>query len=394
MTQPARLVLKPTRQRSVLRLHPWIFSGAVARTDGDPQPGDSVLVCADDGTALGWAAYSPQSQIRARMWTYSADEPFTGDMIAQRVLAAHARRAGLWKQTNSARIVFSEADGLPGLIADQYGETVVMQLTTVGVERWRNEIVHSLAALPGVVSVFERSDADIREREGLGPQVGLVSGPLPPPEVITTEHQWRFSVDVHGGHKTGFYLDQRHARSMIGELAAGRSMLNVFSYTGAFSVIAAASGATNITNIDSSAPALATAGRNAILNSVDVGELLDADAFTALRGLRDRAKNYDLIVLDPPKFAATERQIDKATRAYKDLNLLALKLLNPGGLLLTFSCSGAMTMDLFQKVIAGAALDAKRQASIIDRLHQPEDHPVPLPFPEAEYLKGLLVRVD
>ncbi|MFZ2441234.1 MAG: class I SAM-dependent methyltransferase, partial [Ilumatobacteraceae bacterium] len=204
----------------------------------------------------------------------------------------------------------------------------------------------------------------------------------------------RFAVDVAGGHKTGFYLDQRDGRAAVAAVTAGRRVLNVFSYTGAFSVIAAACGASSLLSIDSSGPALAVAARNASLNDVDVGELMEADAFTALRGLRDRAQQYDLILLDPPKLANTERQLDKATRAYKDLNLLAVKLLAPGGVLLTWSCSGAMSMDLFQKVVAGAALDAKRDVRIIGRLHQPSDHPVPLAFPEAEYLKGLVLQAD
>jgi 23S rRNA (cytosine1962-C5)-methyltransferase len=245
-----------------------------------------------------------------------------------------------------------------------------------------------------VRTVFERSDADVRAREGLESRVGLLRGDAPRTDLVANERGWQYAVDVDGGHKTGFYLDQRNARRALEHLAADRSVLNVFSYTGAFSVIAAACGATSITSIDSSGPALATARRNAELNAVDIGELVEADAFTALRGLRDRARQYDLIILDPPKLANTEGQLDKASRAYKDLNLLATKLLSPGGTLLTFSCSGAMSMDLFQKVVAGAALDAKRTVRIVDRLHQAGDHPVPLAFPEAEYLKGLVLQAD
>jgi len=394
-TSSGTLWLRPNRERSLLRRHPWVFSGAVAKVDGSPAPGATVVVKASDGTSLGLAAYSPASQIRARMWTFDTDERVDDTFVAARVASSAARRdALLGSGTDSARLVFSEADGVPGLIADRYGDTVVCQLTTAGADAWRDQLGDALAALPGVARVYERSDADVREREDLPVRVGLLRGPSADHELVAHEHGFRFAVDVEGGHKTGFYLDQRLARSAVAELAGGRRVLNVFSYTGAFSVIAAARGAATVTSIDSSGPALATAARNGELNGVDVGELMEADAFTALRGLRDRAKQYDLICLDPPKLANTEGQLDKATRAYKDLNLLAVKLLAPGGTLLTWSCSGAMTMELFQKVVAGAALDAKRTVRIVGRLHQPSDHPVPLSFPEAEYLKGLVLRAD
>jgi 23S rRNA (cytosine1962-C5)-methyltransferase len=395
------LWLHPARERSLARRHPWIFSGGVARIDGSPGAGDTVLVRAADGTELGWAAYSPASQIRARMWTFAGDERVTAEFVTQRVVAAAARRSGLLTggTTDSARLVFSEADGVPGLIADRYGDTVVCQLTTAGADAWREVLADALASLPGVACVYERSDAEVREREGLPPRVGLLRGASPSADLVAHETGFRFAVDVEGGHKTGFYLDQRDGRAAVAQWAAGRRVLNVFSYTGAFSVIAASRGAAAITSIDSSGPALVVAARNASLNGVDIGELMEADAFTALRGLRDRAQQYDLILLDPPKLANTERQVEKASRAYKDLNLLAVKLLAPGGVLLTWSCSGAMSMDLFQKVVAGAALDARRpgferEVRIIGRLHQPSDHPVPLAFPEAEYLKGLVLQAE
>ncbi len=373
-----------------------MFSGGVARVDGNPGSGDTVLVRAADGAELGWAAYSPSSQIRARMWSFEPGVPITPAFVTERVHAAAARRATLLGpgRTDSARLVFSEADGLPGLVADRYGRTIVCQLTTAGAAAWREAQAEPLFALPGVACVYERSDADVREREGLGPRVGLLRGVAPARDLVANEAGFRFAVEVEGGHKTGFYLDQRDGRDAVAQWSPGRRVLNVFSYTGAFSVIAAARGASSLLSIDSSGPALEVAARNALLNSVDVGELMEADAFTALRGLRDRARQYDLILLDPPKLANTERQLDKATRAYKDLNLSAVKLLAPGGVLMTWSCSGAMSMDLFQKVVAGAALDAKRQVSIIGRLHQPSDHPVPLPFPEAEYLKGLVLQAE
>lgn len=395
-TSPATIWLQPTRERSLARRHPWVFSGGVARVEGGPGSGQTVLVRAADGTELGWAAYSPASQIRARMWSFQPEVPITPAFVTERVHAAVARRASLLGsgRTDSARLVFSEADGVPGLIADQYGDIIVCQLTTAGAEAWRDVLADALFALPGVVCVYERSDADVREREGLGARVGLLRGSAPSPALVANESGFRFAVAVEGGHKTGFYLDQRDGRDAVAQWASGRRVLNVFSYTGAFSVIAAARGASSLLSIDSSGPALEVAARNAVLNDVDIGELSETDAFTGLRGLRDRARQYDLILLDPPKLANTERQLDKATRAYKDLNLSAVKLLAPGGVLMTWSCSGAMSMDLFQKVVAGAALDAKRQVSIIGRLHQPSDHPVPLPFPEAEYLKGLVLQAE
>lgn len=372
-----------------------MFSGAVDRVDGSPQPGDTVLVRSSDGTALGWAAYSPDSQIRARMWTFDPDDRVDDAFVAARVVGAAARRDALLAgDTDSARLVFSEADGVPGLVADRYGDTVVCQFTTAGADAWRDVLADAVASLPGVQCVYERSDADVRAREGLGERTGLLRGAEPSPDLVANESGFRFGVDVADGHKTGFYLDQRDARDAIARVASGRRVLNAFAYTGAFSVIAAARGAAEVTSIDSSGPALATAARNGQLNAVDVGELMEADVFTALRGLRDRAKQYDLICLDPPKLANSDKQIDKATRAYKDLNLLAVKLLAPGGLLMTWSCSGAMTMELFQKVVAGAALDAKRTVRIVGRMHQPSDHPVPLAFPEAEYLKGLVLQAD
>jgi len=387
----ASIRLRPDRHRSLLRHHPWVFSGAIDRVDGDPQPGANVLVTAHDGTELGWAAYSPESQIRARMWTFEPGQQVGPQLVTDRVTAAATRRDHLLAagDTDSARLVFSEADGVPGLVADRYGDTVVCQLTTAGAEAWREVLADALAALPGVRCVHERSDAEVRSREGLAPRVGTLRGDAPSPDLVAHERGLRFFVDAEGGHKTGFYLDQRDARAAIAGAAAGQRVLNICSYTGAFSIISASAGAASVTSIDSSGPALEGARRNAELNDVDLGEVIEGDAFTVLRGLRDRARQFDLVLLDPPKLANNDRQLDKASRAYKDLNLLATKLLAPGGTLMTWSCSGAMGMDLFQKVVAGAALDARRALHVVGRFHQPSDHPVPLAFPEAEYLKGL-----
>jgi 23S rRNA (cytosine1962-C5)-methyltransferase len=391
---PPSITLRPGRERSVARHHPWIFSGSIASVEGDPGPGETVLVRDANRAPLGWASYHEASNLRARLWTTDPDQRVDAGFVAARVQAAAARRDHLVRGTDALRLVFSEADGVPGVVADRYADTVVVQLTTAGADRWRPVIVETLAALPGVARVHERSDADARRREGLEERTGTVHGAETPSEIIVTEGPWRFAVDVTAGHKTGFYLDQRPARVALAALSPGRSVLNAFGYTGAFTVVAAASGATSVTTIDSSAPALALARRNAELNGVAAGELVQADAFAELRRLRDRRASFDLIILDPPKLAHTPAQLDKASRAYKDLNLLAAKLLKPGGILMTFSCSGAMTAELFRKVVAGAALDAGRELRVVDRLGQPADHPVPLHFPEAEYLTGLVLVAD
>lgn len=388
------LVLRPGREKSLRRQHPWIFSGGVARVDGSPSPGETVRVTSSSGEVLGRASYAPASQLRARMWTFDSDTAVDDAFVVARVLAAAARREHLASITDATRLVFSEADGVPGVIADRFGDTIVLQLGSAGADRWRDVVADALFSLPGVRCVYERSDIDARERENLAQRSGLLRGEAPEPETIITERGHRFSVGIAEGQKTGFYLDQRHARAMVAEVASGRTVLNAFSYTGAFSVIAAAHGATAVTTLDSSAPALAGARRNAELNGVDPGEHIVGDAFAELRTLRDKAKSYDLIMLDPPKLAQTEAQVSRATRAYKDLNLLAAKLLAPGGILMTFSCSGGVSSELFQKVVAGAALDAKRTLRIIGRLDQPSDHPVPLSFPEAAYLKGLVLQAE
>lgn len=384
------LVLKPGREKSLLRRHPWVFSGAVERVEGKPQAGDAVLVRSSDGQALAIAAYSPLSQIRARVWRWD-EGPVDAPFIAARVAAAITRRACI-VDTDAMRLIHGEADGLPGVVADRYGETVVLQLSSTGADAWRDALVAALVRETACTSVYERSDLDVRAIEGLPPRSGAIIGDAR--EAIIVENGLRYRVDIVHGQKTGFYLDQRDNRARIRALAPDRRVLNCFCYTGGFSLAALAGGAKSVLSIDSSAPALAIAPAQVDLNDLpaDRAQWCEADVFQELRRLRDAAAVFDLIVLDPPKFAPTAGHVEKAARAYKDINMLALKLLAPGGLLATFSCSGGVSAELFQKIVAGAATDAGAQALIRGRFNAAGDHPVLLSFPEGEYLKGLLLE--
>ena len=395
----AILILKPGKEKSVLRRHPWLFSGAVDRLEGRARPGDTVEVHAADGRVLGRAAWSPASQIRARMWSFDAAEPVDHAFFKRRVAAALARRAALPELAGQAalRVVHAESDALPGIIADRYGDTVVLQLTSAGAEKWRTAIADSLLGATGCVRLLERSDVDVRALEGLEPVSGWLHGTEPEADVVIEEHGIRLGVDIRHGHKTGFYLDQRDNRAMVAGLVRGRRVLNCFCYTGGFSLQALAGGATGVLSIDSSAPALEAARCNLARNpQLDAARASwrEADVFAELRALHDRGERFDLVILDPPKFAPTASQAERAARAYKDINLQALKLLAPGGLLMTYSCSGGIDATLFRKIVAGAALDARRTARILRQLHGAADHPVDLTFPEGEYLKGLLLQVD
>lgn len=387
-----KLILKPGREKSLKRRHPWIFSGGIARVEGDPQAGETVAVCSSDGAVLAVAAYSPQSQIRARVWDWNARD-IDAAFIAQRIARAAVSRSLSADVSDGLRLVHGESDGLPGIVADRYANTVVVQLLSTGAERWRDAVADALVGLPGVVRVIERSDADVRELEGLQPRNGLLRGTAAGEPLIVTEHGLRFGVDAAQGHKTGFYLDQRDNRLALRKLAGGKTVLDCFCYSGGFALNALAGGATTVTAIDSSGPALQTASANAALNQGNGVEWLEADVFKTLRAFRDAGRHFDLIVLDPPKFAPTAAHAEKAARAYKDINLLAFKILNPGGTLMSYSCSGGISPDLFQKIVAGAALDAGVDARIEGWLHGAADHPVALNFPEGEYLKGLLLRV-
>ena len=388
------VTLKPGREKSLAHRHPWIFSGAIARVDGTPNAGDTVAVQAHDGAFLAVAAWSPASQIRARAWSFT-DEPIDATWFATRVRAAVDARAGMLDARHDAcRLVHAESDGLPGVIADRYAGTLVVQLSSAGAERWRDAIVDALVAATGVSTVVERSDAEVRQLEGLAPRVGVLRGAVAGPVAIR-EDALAYRVDVERGQKTGFYLDQRDNRRRVRELASGRRVLNAFCYTGGFTLAALAGGALEVDSIDSSPDALALARANLAANPglpQHAARWIEADVFADLRRMRNENRHYDLAILDPPKFAPTAAHAARAARAYKDINLLALKLLAPGGLLATFSCSGGMSADLFQKIVAGAAVDAKVDATIVERFAASGDHPVALAFPEGDYLKGLLVQ--
>ncbi len=395
----AQLVLLPGKERSVFRRHPWLFAGSVGRLEGRARPGDTVEVLADDLKLLGRAAYSPKSQIRARMWSFDPAESIDDAFFKRHVALAVARREALpeLRGQNGLRLIHAESDGLPGIIADRYGDTVVLQLTSAGADKWRKAIVAALVQATGCTRIYERSDSDVRGLEGLGPVTGWIHGEAPDQPIGISENGVWLGVDVVGGHKTGFYLDQRENRLLLCELAAGKTVLNCFCYTGGFSLQALAGDATNVLSIDSSGPALDQARANLALNPRLPAERAvwqEADVFLALREFRKEGRTFDLIVLDPPKFAPSAAHAERAARAYKDINLLGFRLLKPGGLLMTYSCSGGIGSELFQKIVAGAALDAHRDARIVKRLQGSADHPIGLAYPEGEYLKGLLVQVD
>jgi len=389
----AQVILKPGKERSLQRAHPWIFSGAIARAPGDLASGETVAICRADGRALAVAAYSPQSQIRARVYSFDVDTRIDGAFFTSRLSAALVERELMPIDSTAYRWVHGEADGLPGLIVDRYGDVVVAQFLSAGSEAHKSSILAALIDLSGAKVVYERSDADVRGLEGLQPVTGTLHGSLPPVPLEIEENGLRLLLDVKTGHKTGFYLDQRENRALVTRIA-GQRVLNCFCYTGGFSLAASKGGATEILSIDSSAEALALARLNWQLNgfSDENIEWQQADVFAALRELRDRHREFDTIVLDPPKFAPTPGHVEKAARAYKDINLLAFKLLAPGGRLVTFSCSGGVSPELFQKIVAGAAADAHVDVVLEKRLAAGLDHPVRLAFPEGEYLKGIILR--
>lgn len=400
--------LRAGKERSLQRHHPWIFESAIAR--GRADAGETVRVESDGGQFLAWAAYSPESKIRVRIWSFDEAQRIDAAFLYARVAAAVRARDRFDIDSDGRRLVHGEADGLPGLIVDQYGETLVAQFLSAGAERWKGALSDALLEVTGLSCLYERSDASARGLEGLpeatgwlrggGPGAGGEGGTGgkgdPPTALVLREHQWRLGLDIARGHKTGFYLDQRDSRKRFADYTRRlkfQRVLNCYCYTGGFSVAALAAGAAHVTSIDSSGPALEQARANVALNGLDVArcEFLDADVNASLRRFHEEGRTFDAIVLDPPKFAPTVAHAERAARAYKDINRLALRLLEPGGVLFTFSCSGGITADLFHKIVASAGNDAGVDGYIHERLGGAPDHPMTLNFPEGEYLKGLVV---
>jgi 23S rRNA (cytosine1962-C5)-methyltransferase len=392
----ATAILKPSRSRSAVQRHPWIFSGALQYLPAEVPDGEVVSVADDGGQFLAWGYVNRASQITIRLLSWDRSESIDEEFLAQRLQQAVGwRRQRLaWPPYGAARLVYAESDGLPGLIVDRYASWLVVQFLTLGSERWRQPLVDWLVREVGPEGILERSDVGVREKEGLPLRIGPLWGPSPPPLIEIEEEGRRFLVDLARGQKTGFYLDQRLNRQRVARYARRREVLNCFAYTGAFGVHAAAEGAAEVWQVDTSAEALQLARRNMALNGLPAGSeyLLERDVFQLLREYRDGGRQFDLIVLDPPKFAFGQAHIERACRGYKDINRLAIQLLRPDGILATFSCSGAISQDLFQKVVFGAALDAGRDVQIVETLTQAPDHPVLLSFPEAAYLKGLICR--
>ena len=394
----AKVVLKKGRERSLIRRHPWIFSGAIESADEGVEAGDIVEVVSAGGATLGFGAYSPASQIRVRMLIFGHRPVEIESLVRDRVFSAVARRSDFFVggYTDAVRLINAESDLLPGVVVDFYAGWAVCQMTSAFADRYKDLIADAvMTAAPGCMGVSERLDVDVRAKEGL--KVGsfaVLKGEEPPELIEIKEGDCKFLVDVRKGHKTGFYLDQREARAAVGALATNCEVLNCFSYTGGFGVFARANGAEKVTQVDISGDALALAKKNAeLLGLCHINtDFVEADVFKFLRSCRDENRTFDLIVLDPPKFAESKSQVMKAARGYKDINLLAMKLLRPGGHLATFSCSGAMTGDLFDKILMEAAEDAGRDFQIVSRTRQAADHPVLVSFPEGLYLKGVILR--
>jgi 23S rRNA (cytosine1962-C5)-methyltransferase len=392
----ARIVLRPGRDKSVRLRHPWVFSGAIAQEEGSPQPGGVVDVVDASGRFLARGTYSPRSQIRVRLCTWDAAEALDDAFLRRRLARAAAGRASLAQDpgTTAYRLVHAESDGLPGVIVDRYGPFLVLQLLCQGAESWRERLLPLLAEAWPPRGIYARDEAAVRRLEGLPAGAGLLCGDEPPERVEVLEGGCTFLVDIRRGQKTGAYLDQRENRLRVASSCAGKEVLDAFTHTGWFAVQAARAGARSVVGLDSSGEALGLAVENARRNGV--AERIaweEGDAFSVLREWRAAGRTFDVVILDPPKFASRQSQVLAATRGYKDINILGMQLLRPGGLLATFSCSGLVSAELFQKVVFGASVDAGRDAQIVAHLAQGSDHPVLLTFPEGAYLKGLSCRV-
>ncbi len=385
--------LKDGKERSLLRRHPWVFDGAIA--SGGAESGETVRIESHAGQFLGWGAFSPSSKIRVRVWSFNEAQRIDAAFFIARIEQAISARSLFDIQSDGLRLIHGESDGLPGLVVDRYGDTLVAQFSSCGTEKWKSVIVEALLAQTGLSRLYERSDASVRTLEGLPEATGWLAG-SGATGITITEHDWKLSLDVAEGHKTGFYLDQRDSRQKFAAYARRlqfKDVLNCYCYTGGFTVAALAGGAEHVTSIDSSGPAIERARANVALNGFDASRttLLDADVNASLRQYVKEGRTFDAIVLDPPKFAPTVRHAERAARAYKDINRLALTLLAPHGVLFTYSCSGGISADLFHKIVASAGLDAGVDAFICERMGGAPDHPMTVAFPEGEYLKGLVL---
>ncbi|EGT4349641.1 23S rRNA (cytosine(1962)-C(5))-methyltransferase RlmI [Cronobacter sakazakii] len=392
-----RLVLAKGREKSLLRRHPWVFSGAVARMEGKAAPGETIDIVDHQGKWLARAALSPASQIRARVWTFDPYETIDIAFFTRRLQQAQQWRDWLAKKDglDSYRLIAGESDGLPGVTIDRFGNFLVLQLLSAGAEYQRPALVSALQALYPECAIYDRSDVAVRKKEGMELAQGPVSGEVPPDLLAIEEHGMKLLVDIKGGHKTGYYLDQRDSRFATRRYVEDKRVLNCFSYTGGFAVSALMGGCRQVISVDTSQDALDVAKQNVELNKLDISKakFVRDDVFKLLRKYRDQGETFDVIVMDPPKFVENKSQLQGACRGYKDINMLAIQLLNPGGILLTFSCSGLMTTDLFQKIVADAATDAGRDVQFIEQFRQAADHPVIASYPEGLYLKGFACRV-
>ncbi|CAK9884630.1 MAG: Ribosomal RNA large subunit methyltransferase I [Candidatus Erwinia impunctatus] len=393
----ARLILAKGREKSLLRRHPWIFSGAISHLEGNPSSGETVDVLDSKGGWLASAAWSPASQISARVWSWDQQDKIDRHFFSHRLHIAQQLRDWLALRDNldSYRLIAGESDGLPGITIDRYHDYFVLQLLSAGADYQRQTLVAALQHNYPGCSIYERSDVSVRQKEGLPLTEGLIDGELPPPLLPIREHGVQLLVDLQQGHKTGYYLDQRDSRFAVRKYAKNRRVLNCFSYTGGFAVAAIAGECQQVISVDTSQAALDIAAKNILLNGQDPTKaiFLKEDVFKLLRHYRDKGEKFDLIVMDPPKFVENKHQLSGACRGYKDINMLAMQLLTPGGVLFTFSCSGLMPCDLFQKIIADAALDAQREVQFIEQFRQAADHPVIASYPEGLYLKGFACRV-
>ncbi|HAS8359558.1 TPA: 23S rRNA (cytosine(1962)-C(5))-methyltransferase RlmI [Vibrio vulnificus] len=394
----AAIYLVKGREKSVVRRHPWIFSRGIDRVEGNPQLGETVDVYGHDGKWLAKAAYSPESQIRARVWSFEKQD-INKAFFVKRIQDAQLLREDVIERDGLTgyRLIAAESDGMPGVTIDRYQNFFVCQLLSAGAEHQKQNIVGALIEVFPDCNVYERSDVSVRKKEGLQETTGVLHGEMPPKSVVIEENGVKISVDIVGGHKTGFYLDQRDSRQQAMKYVKDKEVLNCFSYTGGFGLYALKGGAKRVINADVSQPALDTAKFNAELNAFDISKkravFLNADVFKLLREYRDQGTKFDVVIMDPPKFAESKGQLNGACRGYKDINMLAMQILNPGGTLLTYSCSGLMDQVLFQKIIADAAVDAGRSVKFVERFEQAADHPTDTAYPEGFYLKGFACKV-